>query len=290
MTLQLVSESDIRKSRAALSERDQKTFIDRGLIKVATAFDPQQAYEVQEELWKRFARWGIEPNRPETWESMDDSSLRTLMKATRRVTGLNSIYNEKVDEIAQTLTQEPVSELDKSKAFLLLTFSNQHEYIGIDRVPRSMWHSDTPNLAGRGIAGVIVLGFINRVEPKGGGTMVITGSHRLFESSGTAITSKLAKRKLKRHPYFQKLFSKQTENRRQFLDTPGYVENVEIKVEELTGDPGDAYFVNGSMLHTLCRNFNKQPRMMVRGFYGTQRLSQYYEEIFRMKQQLTSKE
>ena len=265
-----------------LSREDLGLFARRGLIKVPSVFDHQKAEQIQEELWRRFSNWGIERGQPETWESMSELSLRGLMKATRKVAGLSSIYSTDVERIAQTLTNE--SDFDRAKALLLLTFSHQHQYIGHERVPRSMWHSDTPNLPGSGVSGVIVLGFINKVEAKGGGTMVIAGSHRLFESSSSAISSKIAKRKLKRHPYFRNLFSKQAENRSSFLEEPGYIGDVELQIEELTGEPGDAYFVNGSILHTICRNFNHEPRMMVRGFYGTKKLSSYYQDKYQIKQ------
>lgn len=273
-----IEQESIPNGQQVVDEEQQRAFDELGIIKVKGAFDPTIASDLEIELWRRFEKWGIERGAPESWESLDEATIRKVMKGTRRVRGLESIYNANSDQIARTLARE--TEFEKQKALLLLTFSRQHDYIADEVVPSSIWHSDTPNIPGEGLSGVIVLGFINHVQPRGGGTMVITGSHRLFETSTSAITSKMAKRRLKKYPYFRELLSKKTTDRERFLEEPGYVNDIELKVVELTGEPGDAYFVNGSMLHTLTRNYQPHPRMMVRGFYGAPKLSTHYKELF----------
>ncbi|MCY4128590.1 MAG: phytanoyl-CoA dioxygenase family protein [Gammaproteobacteria bacterium] len=268
----------VSSSQQAVDESQLRAFDERGVIKVKSAFDAKMASDIECELWRRFQKWGIEPAVPESWESLDEATIRKVMKGTRRVRGLESIYNARSDAIASALARE--TDLEKQKALLLLTFSGRHDYIPDQAVPSSIWHSDTPNVPGEGLTGVIVLGFINHVRPRGGGTMVITGSHRLFETSTSAITSKMAKRRLKKYPYFRELLSSKSTNRERFFNEPGYVNDIELKVVELTGEPGDVYFVNGSVLHTIARNYQPDPRMMVRGFYGTSKLSTHYKELF----------
>ena len=265
-------------TQESVDEKQRRRFDELGIVKVKGAFDAKIASDVEAELWRRFEKWGIERGVPESWESLDEATIRKVMKGTRRVRGLESIYNAHSEQIARTLAGE--SEFEKQKALLLLTFSRQHHYIADEVVPSSIWHSDTPNIPGEGLSGVIVLGFINHVRPRGGGTMVITGSHRLFETSTSAITSKMAKRRLKKYPYFRELLSTKTADRERFLKEPGFVNDIELQVVELTGEPGDAYFVNGSVLHTLTRNYQPDPRMMVRGFYGASKLSTHYKELF----------
>ena len=261
-----------------VDEEQKRVFDERGIIKVKAAFDAKIAADLEDELWRRFENWGIKRGNPASWESLEEPTIRKVMKGTRRVRGLESIYNARSDQIATALAGE--TEFEKQKALLLLTFSRQHQYIEDEVVPSSIWHSDTPNIPGEGLSGVIVLGFINHVRPRGGGTMVITGSHRLFETSTSAITSKMAKRRLRKYPYFRELLSKKTTDRERFLNEPGFVNDIELQVVELTGEPGDAYFVNGSVLHTLSRNYQPDPRMMVRGFYGAPKLATHYKELF----------
>jgi len=42
------------------------------------------------------------------------------------------------------------------------------------------WHTDSPRLASNSSAGVQLFTFLERVDPQGGGTVVIGGSHRLI--------------------------------------------------------------------------------------------------------------
>ena len=270
--------ASVSDAEQTVNERQRRAFNELGVIKVKGAFDAETASDLEQELWRRFEKWGIERGVRESWEALDEATIRKVMKGTRRVRGLESIYNTRSDEIASALARE--TDFEKQKALLLLTFSGRHDYIPDQAVPNSIWHSDTPNVPGEGLTGVIVLGFINHVRPRGGGTMVITGSHRLFETSNSAITSKMAKRKLKKYPYFRELLSSKSTDRERFFTEPGYVNDIELKLVELTGEPGDAYFVNGSVLHTITRNYQPDPRMMVRGFYGTSKLSTHYKELF----------
>ena len=270
--------ASLSETQPILSDQQQRAFDELGVIKVKGLFDANIACDLEVELWRRFEKWGIERGRPETWEVLDEPTIRKVMKGTRRVRGLEALYNDRSDDVASTLARE--TEFEKQKALLLLTFSRQHGYIQDQIVPSSIWHSDTPNIPGRGLTGVIVLGFINHVRPRGGGTMVITGSHRLFEASTSAITSKIAKRKLRKYPYFRELLSDSSTDRERFLNEPGFVNDIELQVVELTGEPGDAYFVNGSVMHTITRNYRTEPRMMVRGFYGTSKLSTHYKDLF----------
>lgn len=262
----------------AVDPAQHKEFVERGLVKVQNVFDPRVAAEVVEELWRRFDTWNIHRGDPSSWQSLGEPEIRQVLKKTRRVRGLQSIYTDKTDSIARTLAA--TDELEKQKPLLLLTFSGMHSYVSGEVVPYTTWHSDTPNLPSKGAAGVIVLGFLNHVRPRGGGTMVVAGSHRMHANAKAAITSKVAKRRLKKHAYFRELLGKNTSNRQRFLDESACVEGVELKVIELTGEPGDAYFLDGSLLHTITRNYLDEPRIMVRGFYGTAKLTSHYHEVF----------
>ena len=242
---QAILNETVADTQMTINESQRRAFDELGVIKVKGAFDAKIASDIERELWRRFEKWGIEYGVPESWKALDEPTIRKVMKGTRRIRGLESIYNARTDEVAGALARE--TDFEKQKALLLLTFSGRHDYIPDEAVPSSSWHSDTPNVPGDGLTGVIVLGFINHVRPRGGGTMVITGSHRLFETSTTAITSKMAKRKLKKYPYFRELLSSKSTDRERFFTESGYVNDIELKVVELTGEPGDAYFVNGSV-------------------------------------------
>ena len=78
------------------------------------------------------------------------------------------------------------------------------------------------------------------------------------------LSSKGVKKKLKRHRYFRELTGKSdNDDRSRFMKEIGHIGDVQVKVVELTGDPGDVYFVDLRLLHSLGANTSDQPRMMI---------------------------
>ena len=263
---------------AILSEDQVQQFENTGLLLVKNAFDPKSAEAVSADIWDRLATMDIHRGNPESWSRLDERQLRVAIKRTRKIKGLQCVYSDQVLAIVDQLTDSEFKE--RAKPLLLLTFSNQHDYLGDSQIPSRMWHSDAPHLPGKGLSGIIVLGFLNRVEPRGGGTMVIQGSHRLFEESERPIPSRVVRRRLKKHALMRDLFTPGAENRDRYLKETTYVDGAELKVVELVGNPGDAWFVDAGCLHTITRNYLDEPRMMVRGFFNTPKLREHYEEMY----------
>ena len=53
------------------------------------------------------------------------------------------------------------------------------------------------------------------------------------------------------------------ENRQRFLDELAEVNGFAMQVVEMCGEPGDAYFMDLRLLHTISPNVNGTPRMML---------------------------
>lgn len=134
------------------------------------------------------------------------------------------------------------------------------------------WHTDAPRQAHGGIPGVQMFTFLEPVRPRGGGTLVVAGSHRLVNNR-KFIRSRDVKKRLKKYAYFQALFSKEQSDPEQYLTTPGKADGVELQVVELHGEPGDVVLMDLRLLHTISTNTANIPRLMV-----TQR---YYLEATR---------
>lgn len=128
-------------------------------------------------------------------------------------------------------------------------------------VPSAMWHVDMPRLTQPGVSGVQMFSFVEPAPPGGGATLVVAGSHR-FLNDGRRIASKDLKRALARHQqYFCDLLSKAFTDRDRFLRRE-QVGDVEVQVVELHGMPGDVYFVDMGVLHTVAPNASSGPRVM----------------------------
>ena len=270
------------EAQHSLSSAQLEEFSSRGLLRIRQVIERDVALELQSQLWERLAIAGIRPGVPQSWQALSEEHLGEHIKRTRKMKGMRAIYNDKSKAIASTMlsTRDVCND---TKPLLLLTFPGKHTYIDQARVPSTLWHTDTPFLPNGVAYGVILLVFLNRVSTGGGGTMVVAGSHRLFEQSESIVRSKVAKRRLKQYPFFRDLFDKRLSNRELFLNREDCVRNVNVQVVELVGEPGDAVFVHGSCLHTLVRNFRDEPRMMVRGFFQNPALSPYGSQAAAVK-------
>ena len=107
--------------------------------------------------------------------------------------------------------------------------------------------------------------FLAAGQPGGGGTVVIAGSHRLL-NEGPCMRMKEMRRLPGRDDYFRKLYSEapaRAEERARLLTEAYMIGDVELRVVELTGAPGDAWFVDLRVLHAAAPNAADRPRMMV---------------------------
>jgi Phytanoyl-CoA dioxygenase (PhyH) len=126
------------------------------------------------------------------------------------------------------------------------------------------WHVDTPRLASGRRPGVQLFTFLDTVEPRGGGTLVVAGSHRLLNERRFVRVNEI-KQLLCRETFFRNLYSEgqvSVEDRARLSEQTGAVADVALEVVELTGSPGDAYLTDLRLLHTAAPNATDRPRLM----------------------------
>jgi hypothetical protein len=126
------------------------------------------------------------------------------------------------------------------------------------------WHVDTPRLASGRQPGVQLFTFLDTVEPRGGGTLVVAGSHRLL-NEGRFIRVNEIRQLLCREVFFRDLYSEGqsgVDDRARLLGQTGAVADIALEVMELTGAPGDAYMTDLRLLHTAAPNATDRPRVM----------------------------
>jgi ectoine hydroxylase-related dioxygenase (phytanoyl-CoA dioxygenase family) len=141
---------------------------------------------------------------------------------------------------------------------LLCTFPNASTW----SLPHQNWHTDFPRPAESVLPGVQIFAILDDLEPQGGGTLAVTGSHRLLNDEGRISSSDLRKR-LKREPYFAELMSSGSSDRSRLMREPGRIGDVELSVVEMTGKAGDVYFMDLRMLHNIAPNARPKPRLML---------------------------
>ncbi|MEM7125223.1 MAG: phytanoyl-CoA dioxygenase family protein [Chloroflexota bacterium] len=153
---------------------------------------------------------------------------------------------------------------------------------GVWTVPTA-WHIDLPRQPLPGVPAVQLFTFLAPVPPSCGGTLVVAGSHRLF-NNGKYIRSKELIEQLQEYSYFKELMAKEVPNRKRFLTTSGSAEEVDLQVVELHGDPGDTYLVDMRALHTGSTNKANVPRLMVtQRFYLESTMSRSFRGLKSLK-------
>jgi len=245
-----------------LTHSQTAVFQARGLIrlddflpaqKVATARDIVYGVLEQHGI-RQEGTWHLDQFEPSTSVVAGSKLVRGIKKSKAFADLMISDLNDAAMELVDGRTIFPM--MDRPQ--LLFTLPNAESWT----VPHSIWHLDIPRLPKSGILGVQVFTFLDTVEPGGGGTLVVAGSHRLL-NTGEHIRSKNVKRRLKREPYFRDLMSKDVTDRAGFMQRLGSVDDVQLQVVELYGRPGDVYLMDMRMLHTLAPNASSVPRMML---------------------------
>lgn len=198
--------------------------------------------------------------------STDLTAGRDLVKSLERHRVMIELVNDQAVAAANALVEgRPVFPMGHYPG-LLFTLPNATHW----RVPHANWHQDMPRLAENEIPGVQIFAFLERVDKGGGGTLAVTGSHRLH-NDGVRISSTDLRKKLRQYPYFAELMSNSAgastdanaEDRLHFVRQSGKVGDVEVRVVEMTGEPGDVYFMDLRVLHTIAPNALRIPRIML---------------------------
>jgi ectoine hydroxylase-related dioxygenase (phytanoyl-CoA dioxygenase family) len=113
--------------------------------------------------------------------------------------------------------------------------------------------------------------FLTKVEPEGGGTLVVDGSHHVVCKYMSELTPEQLERKPKvtrtgiyrYDPWLTELASgKPSGNPGHFMDDYIDIHGFPLKIVELTGEPGDAYIANSALLHSSSMNCSDRPRFM----------------------------
>jgi hypothetical protein len=148
---------------------------------------------------------------------------------------------------------------------VLVTFPNAGEW----RVPDRIWHVDfDPGFDPERLFAVKLWALCDDVEPGGGGTPQLLGSHKLFAryvASTPPARYKEAKFGfLRSHPWLEALTHDDgaPDRNDRFLDVEADIDGLPARVVELTGAAGDVFVTHGWVFHSVPVNAGRQPRLM----------------------------
>jgi hypothetical protein len=137
-------------------------------------------------------------------------------------------------------------------------------------VPHEGWHMDVPATGESRCSGLRAFLLLDRIEPRGGATLVATGSQRVArriarEAGRTAASSEIKDLLVRSEPWIRALLDREdrTDREQRFLVEAKAKDGTPLEVVELTGEPGDVILMDLCALHAASPNVRETPRLMV---------------------------
>jgi hypothetical protein len=246
-----------------LSPEQRGTFDHEGVLRIPGWFPKHQIAAMADRLWADLdKRFGIDRNRPETWTNKRPAQFQALIR-----TGVFDPLGPRIGTLADAFLGAGNWEVPKHFGQPLVTFPT-----GRWDVPHTMWHLDVPPTdCLNGLPVVRVFTFLEPVLPHGGGTCYVAGSHRVMidrardAAPGDRLRSADIKTVMRsEESWFAALFSRDGgERERRFVCEGGIVRGIEVRVREMTGEPGDAIVMHPATLHAIAPNGLDRPRLML---------------------------
>jgi hypothetical protein len=256
------------ENRAALSPAQVAAFEERGHVRLAGAFPPKVALQLQQRMWAELQEYfAIDREDRDTWCQPQRSLRGAKWDPLQRAIASDSLVGA-IDEVLGPARWK----LPTNWGVVLVTFPcrTRDEWT----LPTSGWHYDFDlHDNASSPSGLLVFTFFSAVGARGGGTLIVEGSHRLLRRFAESLSPNerraehqvLRRRFLRHDPWLRAL----TEAGGAPRDRIGYfmretqeVRGVPVRVVELTGDPGDAILCHPLMLHVSAPNQSDTPRFM----------------------------
>jgi hypothetical protein len=250
-----------------LTADQRSAFAADGLVQLPAALEPAAARQMCDKVWDFLAaHQDVERYDPATW-------------TTARPTGFNRLSRTGVlDQLWTASVRDVLSELlgtddqHHERPRVLMTFPQPDVTW---EVPSAGWHFDyTPLQHGAGLRAVQVFALLSDVEPQGGGTLVLAGSHRLVSGFVARTGRQPAPRVVRddlsaRHPWLAALWGKRTgsaagieDRSAPRVDARTEIDGTGLRVTEMTGSTGDIYVMSSDCFHAAAPNTRAVPRVM----------------------------
>jgi hypothetical protein len=223
-----------------------------GVTILRGAFD---ATGMADALWTALSRrHRILPDDPSTWKPGGFGKLTKFGKS-------GPFAGVATDAVRDAITEAFGCEWYERERWgqPLITFPTP----GTWTVPHDSWHIDFP--ATSPMPALRMFAYLSNVAVGGGGTLVITGSHRLVAAEDGTRSAKVRARLAERSPWFRDLWRPIAGDDRvaRFMDDGATVDGVDVRVVELTGQPGDVVLWHPALFHGIAPNCTGEPRFML---------------------------
>lgn len=251
-----------------LTAEQRREFDQVGVLHLPGAVSKSDAAQMSELVWATLAqRHGIQRDAPETWSAGGAYGIQPASKSEAFARMASPVVRAALDDLFEPSGWEQ----PRNWGAPLVTFPVPGN---LWDVPHASWHLDAPvqSSAPRPPC-VIVFLYLAPVLERGGGTVVLAGSHRLastFFSNGDTDrewrSADVRKVLARTEPWLSALWSRDDRDERvnRFMRDCAEIRGVRLNVIELTGNVGDVIIWHPWLLHAAAPNCRAYPRMMLR--------------------------
>jgi Phytanoyl-CoA dioxygenase (PhyH) len=241
-------------------------FRECGWMRVPHAFGSEAAAAMRDAVWDALAAIGIYRGRPSTWTVKRPVRLQHLkVDPVFRAVGSKILFAA-IDAVLEGRTYKAPGDWG---AFFIAFPSNAEWGIAT-----SGWHLDANYMSPLWpMGGVKTHALFSDIVPRGGGTQIVSGSHRLvhkwFKEHPPPSSARGAelRKLLQSNPYIRDLHTEGDPDARiaRFMEHAEEVDGVPLQVVENTGEAGDVILLHPLVLHVAAPNNSVDPRFMLSG-------------------------
>lgn len=248
-----------------LSADQRRTFERAGVVRIPGAIGAAAAEAMADRLWAELEiRHALLRGRPETWTKEGPRQLGEL----RRSGAFAAMASPGVVELLDDFFGAGGWGAPRYWGEPLVTFPTA----GPTGAPGAAWHLDI--LPGQRLTAwpdtVRVFAILASLEPGGGGTAYVAGSHRLALEvmarmrDGPPRSARIREALKSESPWIAVLCSPADEpGRMAKLASGAVVRGIELQLGEMTGEAGDVVLMHPAMLHAPAPNRRTTPRLML---------------------------
>ena len=249
-----------------LSVEQQDEFARSGILRIPDAIAQRDAAKMCDVVWTALQRrYEIRRDVPDTWKARRISGMHDLPRSETFAQIGSPQVREALDDLLGRRNWEPPERWGS----LLVTFPESRDRWD---VPRQGWHLDFP--AKRSLRGLFCMRLFTCLAklPKGGsGTLFAEGSHRLVdglcEIEGVEKLKSADARNalIRRYSWVRDLCSRDgvSERIERFMERSEASNDIELRVIEMTGEPGDVLLAHPRLLHAGAKNCTSVPRLVL---------------------------
>ena len=240
-----------------------------GIVRAPGAISASAAAVMCDSVWDMMSRrYKMRRDQPATWKAQRIAGTKDRPKAIT----LEQVMNP-IRAILHSLLAPSEWECDNHWGSLLVSFPGAVPVApqGWD-VPHAGWHFDAPVVrALPELYGVRIFTCLAHLPPQGGATLAVAGSPRLAQALANARgmaklrSADLRKGLRQRYDWINDLCTFDTAIDRvdRFMKTASRLDDVELRVVEMVGEPGDVYLVHPLMMHAQSPNCLAMPRIVL---------------------------